>query len=228
MRKKIQSIFLVAILASAAIATETDNFGGLGISFYAGESGVKIAGVVPNSPAGNIGLQAGDLILSANGTEFSAIDPSQQVSYLRGKAGSSISLVVERAGEKLSLSTKRAELSIQSLSANDISAWYGKSEGLTAEEINHLANQKIAEGYQFLGVMQHGIPVLRSAENLNANAVQQISIKTATETDNSVSEPQGLSLNDKAASLFVNAKGAHVKKQNGNEKKPAAPVYRVK
>jgi len=121
---------------------------------------------------------------------------------------------------------------VQSLDTKDISDWYGKDKDLTAEELNFLASQKTAEGYQLLAVMQYGIPVLNSADNLVANAVQQISIKKAEPVNyqgpklkelfvqNSV---QNISINAKTENaLLVNAKGAHVNKQG------KMPTYRVK
>jgi len=227
MKKVITSLLISAALATVAVAGESETFGGLGISVWTGKAGVKIAGVIPNSPAESIGLQAGDLIVSANGTELSAIEPENQISHLRGEAGTSINLLVNRDGEVFSVSTKRAGFSIQSLDTKDISDWYGKNQGLTAEELNFLASQKTAEGYQLLAVMQYGIPVLNSAENLGANAVQQISIKKPAEpvykeqlVQNSV---QNINLNSKTENvLLVNAKGAHVNKQG------KIPVYKLK
>jgi membrane-associated protease RseP (regulator of RpoE activity) len=203
MRTFLKSMLIITILAGISIAA--DNFGGLGISVYASKNGVNVVGVMPKSPAYNMGLQAGDLILSANGTELSTIEPSQQVGYLRGAAGSSINLVVERAGEKLSLSTKRVELSVQSLDSNDISAWYGKNKGLTSEEINHLASKKTDSGYEFLGVMQNGIPVVHSEENLKAENLQQFSMKKTEEKLPEAKEHHAKNY------PFVNAKGAQVK-----------------
>ena len=227
MKKVITSLLISAALATVAVAGESETFGGLGISVWTGKAGVKIAGVIPNSPAESIGLQAGDLIVSANGTELSAIEPENQISHLRGEAGTSINLLVNRDGEVFSVSTKRAGFSIQSLDTKDISDWYGKNQGLTAEELNFLASQKTAEGYKLLAVMQYGIPVLNSAENLGANAVQQISIKKPAEpvykeqlVQNSV---QNVSLNSKTQNaLLVNAKGARVNKQG------KVPVYKLK
>jgi len=227
MKKVITSLLISAALATVAVAGESETFGGLGISVWTGKAGVKIAGVIPNSPAESIGLQAGDLIVSANGTELSAIEPENQVSHLRGEVGTSISLLVSRDGDVFSVSTKRAGLSVQSLDTKDISDWYGKDQGLTAEELNFLASQKTAEGYKLLAVMQYGVPVLNSAENLGANAVQQISIKKPAEPvykelffQNTV---QNISLNSKTENaLLVNAKGARVNKQGKN------PVYKLK
>jgi len=229
MKKVITSLLISAALATVAVAGESENFGGLGISVWTGKAGVKIAGVIPNSPAESIGLQAGDLIVSANGTELSAVEPQNQISHLRGEAGTSINLVVNRNGDVFSVSTKRMGLSVQSLDTEEILEWYGKSQGLTAEELNFLAGQKTAEGYQLLAVMQYGIPVLNSTENLSASAVQQISIKKPAEpvnyqapkpVQNSV---QNINLNGKTENvLLVNAKGARVNKQG------KVPVYKLK
>ncbi|MDR2583869.1 MAG: PDZ domain-containing protein [Fibromonadaceae bacterium] len=225
MKKVITSLLISAALATVAVAGESENFGGLGISVWTGKTGVKIAGVIPNSPAESIGLQAGDLIVSANGTELSAIEPENQVSHLRGEAGTSISLVVNRDGDVFSVSTKRVDFSVQSLDTKDISDWYGKNHGLTAEELSFLASQKTAEGYQLLGIMQYGIPILNSTENISANAVQQISIKKVTEPVNYQvpKHVQNISLNSKTENvLLVNAKGARVNKQG------KIPVYKLK
>jgi membrane-associated protease RseP (regulator of RpoE activity) len=216
--KKVITLFITAAIATAAMAAESENFGGLGISVWTGKDGVKVAGVIPNSPAEVIGLQSGDLIISANGKELASVDPDLQVSYIRGEAGTSINLVIDRNGQIFSVSTKRAELSVQGLDAQDISNWYGKNQGLTAEEIAHLATQKIPEGYELLGVTQYGMPIVRSAENLNANAVQQISIKKIEEAKfQEVKQTQNtpdMSLSSKVENAsLVNVKGAHVKKQ---------------
>ncbi len=225
MKKSIKFLLAAAMLATVATAGESESFGGLGVSIWTGKNGVKVVGVIPNSPAENIGLKAGDLILSANGTEFSAVDPAEQVSYLRGKAGTSVNLAIDRNGEKLSFSVKRAELEVQDLDAEDVSSWYGKTNGLSAEEIGFLASQRTTEGYELLAVMQYGIPISNSAENLNINAVQQISVKKAEEVKLPEARPiqssEGLSLNGTKNFSLVNAKGARVKKQ-GN-----VPLYKT-
>ncbi len=228
MKRVIKSLLVSAALATASMASESESFGGLGISVWTGKGGVKIAGVIPNTPAENIGLQAGDLIVSANGTELSAVEPGKQVSLIRGEAGSTISLVIDRDGKVFSVSTKRMDISVQNLDAKEISEWYGKTQGLTAEEINHLASQKLAEGYQLLGIMQYGMPVSNSAESLNANAVQQISVKKVEEAKLQELKPiqnnvPDMSLSAKAENFsLVNVKGARLAKKQGN-----VPVYKT-
>ncbi|MCL2282788.1 MAG: PDZ domain-containing protein [Fibromonadales bacterium] len=226
MKKAIKSLFITAALATAAMAGQSENFGGLGISVWTGKSGVKVAGVLPNSPAENIGLQTGDLILSANGTELSAVEPENQVSYIRGDAGSTISLIIDRNGNVFSVSTKRMDISVQNLDVQEISDWYGKTQGLTGEEINHLATQKVTQGYELLGVMQYGVPVLNSAENLNANAVQHVSIKKVEPAKDMNLQEQPVqnvqSIENLEKLPLVNVKGARVAKQQGN-----VPIYRA-
>jgi membrane-associated protease RseP (regulator of RpoE activity) len=230
MKKVIKSLLIAAALASAAVASESENFGGLGISVWTGKSGVKVVGVLPNSPAEGIGLAAGDLIISANGTELSAVEAGQQISYLRGEAGTTINLIVERGDVKIALSTKRVDISVQNLDAGDISAWYGKSEGLTAEEVSHLAIQRTGEGYELLGVMQHGLPLAMSAENLSAKAMQHVSVKKLEEVklpeakpinNNAISNADAAVLNGHKDFTLVNVKGARAKQQNG------VPLYKL-
>jgi len=223
MKKVIKSLLITVALATVAMACQSENFGGLGISVWTGKSGVKVAGVLPNSPAENIGLQTGDLIVSVNGAELSAVEPENQVNLIRGETGSTINLVIDRNGNVFSVSTKRMGISVQSLEAQEISDWYGKTQGLTGEEINHLATQKVTEGYQLLGVMQHGMPIASSAENLNANAVQHISIKKAEPIIevNLQEQNQPAFIQNVEKRSLVNAKGARVAKKQGN-----VPVYR--
>jgi hypothetical protein len=228
MKKVIISLLAATLLTTMAIAADAETFGGLGISIQTGKSGVKIVGVMPGSPADGVGLLSGDLIVSINGTDISAVNLEEQVNLLRGKAGTSISLAVKRNGEIFFVSTKRIGISVQNLDAKEISDWYGKSKGLTAEEIYYLASKRVTEGYELLSIMQHGMPVAHSAENLSAQALQQVSVQKAEETmpEKPEAKPvqnEELNLNGKTKEVpFVNAKGARVKKQG------KAPAYKLR
>jgi membrane-associated protease RseP (regulator of RpoE activity) len=226
MKKVINYLFAATMLATVAIAGESEVFGGFGISVWPSGNGAKIAGVMPGLPADGAGLQTGDLIVSINGTSLSAVSPEEQTSYLRGKAGTSASLVVNRNGNLLSVSAKRVGISVQSLDANEISQWYGKDKGLTAEEISYLANKKTAEGYEFSGIMQYGTPISRSAENLSAQNFTLLSVQKAEAAKPAAKpikkeEEPSLSGKTKDATL-VNAKGARVKNQG------KAPAYKLR
>jgi len=177
MKKFITSVAIIAALSTAIIAQTSESFGGLGISVYQGKKGASVASVLPNSPAAQAGLQAGDVIFSVNGTLLSTVAPENQISILRGKSGSSVVLQVSRGGETISLFAKRASLSVQDLKSQDVSAWFGKSKSVTAEELNYLASLKIGESYKLLGVMQKGLLVDSDIENPNPQQIQHISLK---------------------------------------------------
>ncbi len=181
MKKAIAFLAILIVLCTNAIAQNQESFGGTGMSVRVGKHGVSVAGVIPNSPAYHAGLQAGDIIVSAGGTELSSVEPEKQVALLRGKEGTIANLIIERDGKQIAISAKRTEIAVQQLESETILNWYGKSEGLTAEEINFLASQKTADGYEILGVMQNGLPISSDAENLNAKAIQQISLKQPEE-----------------------------------------------
>jgi len=230
MNKIIVFLAMLTVLCVNATAQNQESFGGLGMSVRVSERGVKVVGVLPNSPASNAGLQAGDVIVSANDVVLSSVEPEKQVALLRGKEGTMANLAIERNGKQIAIAAKRAGIAVKPLEAENISNWYGKKENLTAEEISFLATQKTAEGYEALGVVQNGLPISSDAEDLNANAVQQISIKKATEEpESSLPVHQDLNSDGKITdNSLVNAKGARVQKQNSSEKKPSAPVYKVR
>jgi len=224
MKKVINYLFAATLFAAVATAGETETFGGFGISVWPNSNGAKIAGVMPGLPADGAGLQTGDLIVSVDGNSLSTYNPGEQTNYLRGKAGTTANLVINRNGEVFSVSAKRVGISVQSLDASEISEWYGKEEGLTAEEISYLASKKTAAGYEFSGIMQYGTPVPRSAENLKAQyftllSVQKAEAKPVAKPIKKEEEP---SLNGKTKDAkFVNIKGARV-----NQGK--APAYKLR
>jgi len=189
MNKIIAFLATLTALCASVIAQTQETFGGTGMSVRVSERGVKVVGVLPNSPAYYAGLQAGDIIVSADGVELSSVAPEKQVLSLRGKEGTIANLMIERNGKQIAISAKRTEIAVQPLASETISGWYGKSEGLTAEEINFLATQKTADGYEALGVVQNGLPISKTAEDLNAKAMQHISMKKTEEnkTENKIS-----------------------------------------
>jgi len=176
MKKLIRSITIIATLSVAIAAHPPESFGGLGISVHPGKKGASIASVLPNSPAALAGLQPGDVIISVNGTLLSSIIPENQISLLRGKSGSSVSLQINRGGENISILAKRATISVQDLESSDVSAWFGKSKSLTLEELNYLASQKICENCELLGVMQQGLLINSDIEQFNTQFMQHISL----------------------------------------------------
>ncbi len=83
-------------------AQETpDLFGGLGVTLYRPPMKPLVGEVLPDSPAQRAGLQAEDLLLSADGWAMSRWE--DWVEYVRARPEQAIQLEVLRAGSELSL-----------------------------------------------------------------------------------------------------------------------------
>lgn len=79
-----------------ADAETPDLVGGLGITLFRPPVPARLADVVADSPAARAGLEAGDLVLSAD--KQAVADWSAFVTYVRARPGQSITLEVERDG----------------------------------------------------------------------------------------------------------------------------------
>ncbi len=58
-----------------------------------------VAGVVEGMPAAAAGIRAGDRLLKVNGKEVGGMNGAQIANLVRGKAGTKVTLEVERKGE---------------------------------------------------------------------------------------------------------------------------------
>jgi len=189
MKKLIISMAFIASLSTVAVAQTSESFGGFGISIHPGKKGASVASVLSNSPAAQAGLLAGDVIISVNGTLLSSVALENQISLLRGKPGSSVTLQVSRGGESIIFLVKRVTISVQDLKSKDISDWFGNSKNLNLEELNYLASQKICENCELLGIVQNGLPVDTDMENLNLRQIQHVSLKKETTKEDDFASP---------------------------------------
>lgn len=88
------------------------NFVGIGIYMVADEESGRVVVYypIPESPAERAGLKAGDFIISVNGTEYTYEDFENISDYIKGEEGTTVDLVVERNGERLSFSIVREKI----------------------------------------------------------------------------------------------------------------------
>lgn len=69
---------------------------GIGITFQMCPDGVEVQSVIDGTPAHNAGVQVGDVIVSADGTELAGMNSDTAASYIRGEAGTSLSIGIKR------------------------------------------------------------------------------------------------------------------------------------
>ena len=103
------SAFLSPHSNSRQQEVEHGQYAGLGIVIRLRERRTIIYRVFPNTPAELAGLRAGDILVAADGRDLSKVEQLEEVSKaLRGEAGSTAKLVVERDGERIEVAVTRA------------------------------------------------------------------------------------------------------------------------
>jgi carboxyl-terminal processing protease len=96
------------------------NFVGLGVEVRGDKRGLRLLGVVPESPAQKAGLLEGDVIVDVEGRTLIGMQPEEAANLLQGPDGSSIRLVVERGKEALAFSMVRREVFVHSVAASEL------------------------------------------------------------------------------------------------------------
>ncbi|MCF0210829.1 MAG: S41 family peptidase, partial [Bacteroidales bacterium] len=87
-------------------------YGGIGALIHQRGDSVYISEPYEGLPAYEAGLKAGDLILEVNGQKALGKSNDQVREYLRGQAGSSISIKISRQGEEKTFNFKRKEITL--------------------------------------------------------------------------------------------------------------------
>jgi carboxyl-terminal processing protease len=95
-------------------------YAGIGVEVAPGKEGVEVVHRMEGSPAQRAGVETGDIIISIDGV---AVDPSDldgAIARMRGPEGSTIRLVVRRAGSAtpLEFQVERAHVQLRSVSGD--------------------------------------------------------------------------------------------------------------
>lgn len=112
-----QTLFLILLLIlpfSAEAANSATNFGGVGIDGAPGPDGqIVVRQIVAGGPAHLAGIKAGDIITHIDGKQTVGSEFQRMVDRrLRGVAGTTVALTIQRPGEKkpLRFTLKRRQL----------------------------------------------------------------------------------------------------------------------
>jgi len=92
------------------------DFAGIGVLIGGKYGPFKVLGTIEGSPAQSAGIQTGDIIRGINGTNLDGIPVTPFVFLCRGKAGTLVTLDVEKSGpgERKRVELRRAELKVNS------------------------------------------------------------------------------------------------------------------
>lgn len=96
----------------------TGRFTGIGVWLKTkGDEALTIVSVLPDTPALEAGLRAGDVIREVDGESLDGVNSDEAVGMIKGPDGSEVTLEVERAGDLLSFTMTRAEIELPNLEA---------------------------------------------------------------------------------------------------------------
>lgn len=76
----------------------SNNYGGVGMRVLAGEDGISVLGILPESPSSRLDLQKLDLIIEVDGESTLGWEQTRAIDALRGPRGEPVEVLVRRPG----------------------------------------------------------------------------------------------------------------------------------
>jgi carboxyl-terminal processing protease len=92
---------------SAAQESMAGEFQGIGAEVEDVDGNITVVSPIDGSPAEAAGIQPGDILREADGVDLTGMDVTEAAALVRGPAGTTVSLVIERNGELLNLDIVR-------------------------------------------------------------------------------------------------------------------------
>jgi carboxyl-terminal processing protease len=92
------------------INSVNNTFSGIGVQIERVDEGIKIMTVFEGSPAKEVGLKSGDVIIEADGTSLAGLQVENAVKLIRGPEGTIVNLKVKRGTDVLEFSVTRRKI----------------------------------------------------------------------------------------------------------------------
>jgi carboxyl-terminal processing protease len=87
-------------------------FSGIGVSVTRTDKGLRVVDVYDDSPAKKAGLRKGDVIVAADGKRLAERPEEAATGLIKGRAGTTVRLTIERGGRRLERRVTRDKVSI--------------------------------------------------------------------------------------------------------------------
>lgn len=127
-------------------------FSGIGVNIEMVPEGVKVVSVITGSPAEEVGLESGDVIIRADGQSLLGLSSEEAVTLLRGIVGSAVQLTYKRGSETRMVSVTRRAIQVPTVTGDVLRGHIGylalnsfgsdtPAEFETA--VKHLKNQNV-------------------------------------------------------------------------------------
>lgn len=89
---------------------------GIGVTIDFTTDEARIASVIPDTPADKAGLEVGDVLIDADGTDLRGLNSELILNCVRGDVGTSVHLTIDRDGQKLEFDITREKIAGTSVS----------------------------------------------------------------------------------------------------------------
>jgi carboxyl-terminal processing protease len=124
------------------------SFGGIGVVMDVNSQGqFQVIQVLPGTPAGRAGVQAGDLIVGVDGKSVNGDTADQVAAAVRGKPGTTVTLTLNRDGRVFSVRLRRAEIVVPTVFVKMLPDHVGYMD---ISEFGYHTGQQVIAGYRRL------------------------------------------------------------------------------
>ena len=176
---------------------------------------MKVAEVIPGTPAADTKLQAGDVITAVDGVSLKGNDIEQSKSMLRGQVNKPLEITYTSEGETYTTVVRRAQITVKDLESEKVESWYKKDQ-FNAQELETYASATESNSKQLVAVLQQG-SLVATDKQVNATNLNGIYVERANEfapkVSKQVNKPATSALKGftrKAISFNLSAKGTAV------------------
>lgn len=114
-------------------------FQGIGAEVESVDGNITIVSPIVDSPAEAAGLLPGDILRAADGVDLTGMDLSEAVSFVRGPAGTAVTLLIERNGEQFEVEIVRDVVALVSVRSEML------AEGLAYVRLTQFGYRSTAE-----------------------------------------------------------------------------------
>ena len=187
MKINTKKILLLASLAVAPLMA-SESFGGIGVSIYQSRDGVKIAEIIPGTPAAESNLRAGDVIVAVDGESLKGKTIEEAKAKLRGQKNKPLEVIYVSKGDTLSTILRRTQITVKDLESERVESWYGDKSEFNAQELETYASAT-ESNKQLVAVMQNGT-LVKSESQVSAKSLNGIYVEKADEFAPKVKQPK--------------------------------------
>lgn len=186
--KKITIKNVAAFMAlSVTHLLASESFGGIGVSIYQVRDGVKVAEVIPGTPAAETKLQANDVIIAVDGESLKGKSIEESKAKLRGQKNKPLEITFVSGIDTLSVTLRRTQITVKDLESARVESWYGDKSEFNAQELETYASAT-ESSKQLVAVLQNGT-LVKSESQVSAKSLNGIYVEKADEFTPKIKQP---------------------------------------